>query len=139
MLSLVGCSATPTNIMFENLLSRKHVKHIKKLQGGGLTWQGYSVMLRFTASPEIINEIFSENYTPAKWSSVKHHCSRQDITTLKYGSTNFINFNPKWAPEKIIKKDVIEWKGENNWTRSGHHIAIIDRKNNTVYFCGSGT
>jgi hypothetical protein len=48
------------------------------------------------------------------------------------------SFEPPWDPAAVLGKECYETRVTNDWTHSGEHYILIDRRTGTVYFAGGG-
>ncbi|PXA02797.1 hypothetical protein DDZ13_15285, partial [Coraliomargarita sinensis] len=110
-----------------------------ELQGGGVTWQGHRIYLRFRIEPELVEELFS-SYEKKKWAKIKPDFIdiESDIEMIKERSTTFIDFVPKWNPLSINHKVCYKIEGKNNWTHEGYNCAVVDKDTGIVYFFAWG-
>ncbi len=116
--------------MFAHLVDESGPVHVTSLQGIGETWQGYQAWLRFVATDEYIDSLIAEGFERAEWSALRHHFG----LPLDYGQS----FDPPWEPTASPKKECYRARVTNDWTHSGEHYLLIDRRTGTVYFVGVG-
>lgn len=132
---LVSCGDGPSTgnspeQMFEALIESPIPKSVRKLQGTGDTWQGYSLYIRFNASNEDIDKIINSSYKKADWSDVSYRFripSSYDI------------FSPKWQPNLVKTKECYRASVSNAWTQNGSHYLLVDRSQNLVYIYAVGS
>lgn len=122
--------------MIENLLAPEVYERISNLQGGGITFGGYRVYLRFTAPSAFIDQITEIGYIPVDCSGLFE--TEPDIQLVSNRTTTFIAFDPPWTPNKLLRPECFTWSGSNNWTLSGNGKILIDTSKAEVYFQGNG-
>lgn len=127
-----GESANTPQEMFEYVIAKPIPSSIKGLEGGGYTWQGYSIFLRFTADASFIEMLLNKKYSRKNWDQVK---SRFDLPSeLKR------RFSSPWNPAALNNKQCFEKEYvSNDWTGGGTHYFVVDENTYTVYFYGMGT
>ncbi len=117
--------------MFEYVLASPVPTDVVDLQGGGDTWQGYNLWLRFRASENTIQQLLTHEYEPVECTQV--------LPYLELKHTE-IRFQPPWQFESI-KDPQCHWTTDiitNTWTHAGQHYLLIDMDMQEVYFRGIG-
>lgn len=128
--SEIETSLTSPQVMFENLIEKPVPSHIRNLEGGGYTWQGYSVYLRFIANDGFVKKLQDEGYVEEPWEKMKFETELPDALRTK--------FSVPWTPAEVKKKRCFRKAIKNDWTHDGMHYFLFDEDTKTVYFYGIG-
>ncbi len=102
---------------------------VTDLQGGGTTWQGYNILLRFRA-PSLENAGFTHPpYLPVDCARVYPY-----LATKRLDPSPFI---PPWKIPEAGERVCLEWSElSNDWTTLGNHwVVYVD---GWVFFVGGG-
>lgn len=117
--------------MFEYLLLRPLPADVTDLQGGGYTWQGYSIWLRFRADEATLRRLITEEYESVDCAQI--------LPQLTIDASA-VTFQPAWQPEQVANAQCY-WTPQmlsNAWTYGGRHYLLIDWETLEVYFYGIG-
>ncbi len=126
----VQSSNTPVEI-FEYVIASPVPTDVVDLQGGGYTWQGYSLWLRFRASENTIQQLLAHEYEQVE--------CEQILPYLELNHTG-IEFQTPWQPESIEDRQCY-WTPDiitNPWTHAGQHYLLVDIDRQEIYFRGIG-
>jgi hypothetical protein len=129
----IGESANTPTEMFEYIIEKPVPPTVRNLEGGGCTWQGYSIYLRFTADAGFSKRLIADGFKETDWKSIGFH--------FKLPETNFKfkeKFSTPWNPRSIKHKRCFEKEVTNSWTHSGTHYFVVDEDRGAVYFYGVG-
>ncbi len=103
---------------------------VTDLQGGGLTWQGYTIRLRFRA-PSLERAGFAQ---PPYQSA---DCSRLE-SELRSDPFDPSPFDPEWKIPDGGDPICLEWHElSNDWTTLGNHLVMY--VGGWVFFDGGGS
>lgn len=104
---------------------------VTNLQGGGDTWQGYAIYLRFEAA-DFDDFLLEDEYEPADCEAILDGLTRM--------SDFQDQFSPPWMPGEVEKPGCfIKSAVANSWTNFGTHYVLVDLQGDTVYFAGIGS
>ena len=124
----------PTNLSpaeaFQALIADPVPAAVRDLQGGGLTWQGYSISLRFRA-PSLESAGFSQPpYRQVDCAQLK--------SRMKTNAFDPSPFVPEWKIPETGTPTCLEWRELSNaWTTLGdHRVLYVD---GWVFFVGGGS
>ena len=120
-------SANTPEQMFEHIVQAPLPPSVTNLQGVGDTWQGYSIYLRFHASPEFIAAFLTSGWKPAEWRSIEGH--------FHLPNPSYNRFTPSWTPNDITPKECYEGQFPTSWG-TGTHYLLVDRARGILYFYG---
>jgi hypothetical protein len=120
-------SANTPEQMFEHIIQRPIPASVSDLQGVGDTWQGYSIYLRFHATPDFIASFLQSGWQPIEWQRIEY---RFQLPHISYD-----RFTPSWAPNAVTRKECYEGHFPNSWG-TGTHYLLVDRASGTLYFYG---
>jgi hypothetical protein len=120
-------SANTPEQMFEHIIQKPLPPSVTKLQGCGDIWQGYSIYLRFHASPEFISKLLASGWRPTEWKRIEDH--------FRLPSPEYDRFTPAWTPDAIKEKECYEGQFPNS-SGNGTHYLLLDRANGILYFYG---
>ncbi len=123
-------SNTPVE-MFEYVIASPVPTDVVDLQGGGDTWQGYNLWLRFRASETAIQQLLAHEYEQVE--------CEQILPYLELNHTG-IEFQTPWQPESIEERQCY-WTPDiitNPWTSAGQHYLLVDMNMQEIYFRGIG-
>ncbi len=124
-----GSANTPTE-MFEYLIEKPLPARVQNLEGGGDTWQGYSIYLRFTPDSGFRSRLVAAGFRETKWEQIRFRFALPNDLGAK--------FSTPWAPDSIKRKKCFEKDVTNPWTHAGTHYFVLDEENGIVYFYGVG-
>jgi len=113
--------------MFEHIIQAPLPPSVTNLQGFGDTWQGYSIFLRFHASPEFIATFLASGWRPTEWQRIEER--------FRLPSPSYDRFTPPWTPNAITPKECYEGQFPNSWG-TGTHYLLLDRASGILYFYG---
>jgi hypothetical protein len=90
---------------------------VTDLQGGGTTWQGYSIALRFRA-PSLESAGFTQPpYVPADCARIQ-----SELTASPLDPSPFI---PEWQVPEGRNPTCLRWSElSNDWTKLGNHSVL---------------
>jgi hypothetical protein len=103
---------------------------VTDLQGGGTTWQGYSISLRFR-----VRSLESAGFTQPPY--VQADCAQvySDLMANRLDPSPFI---PEWKIPEVGKPLCLVWNElSNDWTRFGNHSVLY--VNGWGFFIGRGS
>jgi hypothetical protein len=90
---------------------------VTDLQGGGTTWQGYSIALRFRA-----RSLESAGFTQPPYAQAECAHVYSDLMANPLDPSPFI---PKWKVPEAGKPMCLVWSElSNDWTRLGNHSVL---------------
>jgi hypothetical protein len=117
--------------MFAALIAAPGTLPAANIQGGGDTWQGYALYLRFEApAADMADYLQQEQYEPADCAAV--------LSELDLPPRFESKFSPIWTPNKALPaKCYVKYSVKNGWTHLGTHSLLIGR-DNVVHFYGVG-
>ncbi len=122
-----GENANTSEELYINLIEAAITTDVEDIQGGGLSWQGYRIWLRFKASQDTIDRIISQGYEKESFPSGNNLiCDPGEFHE---------KFTPDWEIEPCNEGYVLSGF-ENSWSHFAIHTLIIS--NGYVYFFGSG-
>ena len=119
----------PVGQLFEALVARPVPAEVRDLQGGGTTWQGYSIYLRFRA-PSLEAAGFQ---SPPFESADCERVARGMLLPESLDSP----FAPAWAPSVETDAQCLQLHElTNEWTHLGTHRVLFS--GGWVHFAGFG-
>ncbi|RYD82933.1 MAG: hypothetical protein EOP84_08665 [Verrucomicrobiaceae bacterium] len=120
-------SANPPEQMFEHIIQSPIPPGITAIQGAGDTWQGYSIYLRFHASPNFLTSFLQSGWRRSEWPRVERR--------FRLPSGKYDQFAPPWSPASSSKKECYEGEFSNSWG-TGTHYLLLDRATGLIHFYG---
>jgi hypothetical protein len=124
-----GISANTPQEMFECIIEDPIPSYVANLEGGGYTWQGYAIWLRFNASDRFIDKLRQQGYEVVDWEAISHQFEIASEIENRFSS---------WDPGEIKDKICFQKDVSNSWTHVGTHYFVYDRENKVIYFSGTG-
>ncbi len=123
-------TVTPVSTMFQYLVADPLSITASDIQGGGHTWQGYSIYLRFRPSKPLPEILLKKGYTQTTFKDVAYRFELEPRFNGK--------FSPAWRPSDIKNPRCFVGSAKNKWTTSGEDYFIVDEGSGVVYFYGNG-
>ena len=102
-----------------------------EIQGGGDTWQGYSVWLRFRPSKPLIEVLKKNDYTETPLDDVVW---RFNLDPQFQG-----RFSPPWDAAAVKHARCFTRQSKSQWSTSGKDYFLVDEDTGIVYFYGIGS
>lgn len=128
--NLIDDTVTPVETIFEHLIAQPLKITATNLQGGGHTWQGYTVHLRFTPSKPIADVLLADGYAEVSFGEEAYKfCVPPEFAS---------RFSPPWDVINVKQRRCFKKEISSGWTTAGTHRFIIDNETGTVYFYGFG-
>ncbi len=118
------------DVAFRTLIANPIPAAVTDLQGGGTTWQGYSISLRFWA-PSLESAGFAR--PPYRQAD----CAQLD-SRVKANAFDPSPFIPEWKIPETGNPICLEWNElSNDWTTLGNHSVLYVE--GWVFFVGRGS
>ncbi len=120
-------TSTSPHEAYRALIANPIPMAVADLQGGGTTWQGYSISLRFRAP-----SLESAGFTRPPY--VQADCGRV-YTALMAHPLDPSPFSPRWQIPQAGNPVCLEWSElSNDWTSLGNHSVLY--LDGWVFFMG---
>ena len=124
-------TVTPVQTIFHYTVAEPLSITASEVQGGGHTWQGYSVWLRFHPSKPLAEILLQKGYTETPF---------QDVAWRFKVDPRFQDrFSPEWNPSSVKHPRCFTRQARSSWTTSGEDQFLVDEDTGLVYFYGIGT
>lgn len=115
--------------LFKQLVSETNQKP-RDIQGGGFTWQGYNVWLRFPINET--NFLSEYEIVDCKSYDFKVHIRGTDWNKVRRKNSNFVDFDPPWKP--FEDGDYKCYEFINDKDSAAGNFVVLNEANKYVYF-----
>jgi hypothetical protein len=130
MLMRADPRSTSPDEAYRALIANPIPTAVTDLQGGGTTWQGYGISLRFRAPSLESAGVTQPPYVQANCTQVYYELTKHPLDPSP--------FVPKWKIPDVENPTCLEWSElSNEWTTLGNHSVLY--ADGWIFFVGSGS